>query len=80
MDVPPGTGTVVLVVLGVAVLYLGECLVWPYARCPRCDGGRMYSPDRKSWRPCRRCRGSGQRLRVGRRLLNYWWTRYREGR
>lgn len=68
---PPGTGYVVLVALGAAVVYVVECAVWPFGKCPRCSGsGRRYSPDGVHWRDCRRCRGLGKRLRIGRRVWN----------
>ncbi len=55
----------------VTVCYLGTCWVWPFANCRRCGGlGRFHSPSGRAWRPCRRCKGSGGRLRFGRRVLN----------
>lgn len=58
-----------------AVVWLGgyvvACLIWPFAACLKCKGGgRFRSPTGKAWRLCRRCKGSGTRVRVGRRL----WT------
>ncbi|MFI6238313.1 hypothetical protein ACIBEF_00375 [Micromonospora sp. NPDC050795] len=70
-SLPPGTTTVVLVILGLAGLYLLECLIWPNARCDRCKGGGIHmSPDGQHWRDCRTCESSGKRHRPGRRLLN----------
>jgi hypothetical protein len=64
----------VALVLGVIVLgggYLLLCRIWPYAACRKCGGtGKHRSPTRGSWRKCRRCKGSGTRLRFGRKLLN----------
>jgi DnaJ-class molecular chaperone len=63
-----------LVVLGLALLagYALVCRVWPYAACGRCDGrGEHSSPSGKTYRECRRCKGSGRRLRLGRRLWDH---------
>lgn len=53
-------------------LYAGVCAVWPWGSCGRCEGGRKYQPfsGRRNWRDCRKCGGSGRRVRVGRRF----WT------
>ncbi|WP_229401889.1 hypothetical protein [Micromonospora okii] len=68
---PPGTGTVALVILGLAALYVAECLIWPYGRCTRCEGGGIHmGPDGQHWRDCHACGGSGKRHRPGRRLMN----------
>lgn len=60
--------TIVLLIVG----YLLACWIWPFAACRRCDGdGKFRSPSGKAWRPCRKCRGTGARLRIGRRVWNY---------
>jgi hypothetical protein len=65
--------TVPLIVVILALWYIGNCWWFPFARCRRCDGaGRFMSSGRSVWRICRRCRGSGSRLRVGRRVWNYF--------
>jgi hypothetical protein len=57
-------------VLAAAVLYVVECVVWPYRRCWPCRGtGRLYSPITRSWRECR-CGGDGQAIRWGRRVFD----------
>lgn len=44
---------------------------WPWANCRRCHGnGKSRSPSGKAFRRCPRCKGSGRRLRLGRRVLN----------
>ena len=59
-------------VLLLAVVYVIECIVWPFAKCPRCHGsGKRGRKDGKVFRLCRRCKTTGRRLRVGRRLWNY---------
>lgn len=61
----------VLATTAVTVGYMVACRIWPYAACVACDGaGRHRSPSGKAWRTCRRCRGTGARLRVGRWLWN----------
>lgn len=68
---PPGTGSVVLVVTALALLYLASCAWWPFANCWCCGGsGRHSRGDRKVFRNCRWCRGSGRKLRLGRRFYN----------
>lgn len=55
-----------------ALVYAVQCWWWPYAACLKCDGaGRFRSPTGRAWRNCRRCGGSGTRVRVGRRLLTW---------
>jgi hypothetical protein len=74
---PPGTGSVALVAVGAAVLYVIECLIWPHERCPRCKGGGVHiAPDGDHWRDCRTCTGTGRRHRLGRRL----WDTFRRNR
>ena len=69
----PGAGWLVLVALVVAVGYVIACALWPFAACHGCSGsGKSRSPSGKAWRPCRRCKGTGARVRVGRRLWAAW--------
>jgi len=52
--------------------YLLACWIWPFAACLTCSGdGKRRSPSGKAWRTCKRCGGSGARLRIGRRVWNY---------
>jgi hypothetical protein len=64
-----------LLLAGTAVLaglaYAASCWLWPFRHCRRCDGGRIHRDDRKVFRLCRRCKGTGRRLRLGRRLYNH---------
>lgn len=71
-----GTAVVVAVTvltgLVAAAAYWVACLLWPFTACLKCDGdGKTRSPSGKTWRPCRRCDGTGRRLRVGRHVINY---------
>lgn len=69
----PLIGALFLVALVVGALYFLACWWWPLTSCLRCSGdGKHRSPWGGSWRRCRRCNGSGERIRVGRRL----WTRF----
>lgn len=67
--------TATAVVVAVAA-YAAACAFWPYAPCPRCAGtGKRKSPSGRYWRDCKRCKASGKRLRLGRRIFNFWHTR-----
>lgn len=69
-----GAGALALAVLALAAAYLAACAMWPFAACRLCGGrGRIPSPSGRAWRICRWCKGTGGRLRAGRRL----WTALR---
>ncbi len=61
---------IVIGVIGVG--YYGSLLLNPWVRCSKCHG----NPRREGWlfrrahHICPKCRGTGQQLRLGRRLLN----------
>ncbi|GAA0469441.1 hypothetical protein Aca07nite_27850 [Actinoplanes capillaceus] len=64
----------ILAALGYAAFYLIGCAIFPFGRCRRrrCEGGRVYSrANRKVFRECRRCEGTGKRVRIGRRVYEY---------
>lgn len=72
---------------GVAALaglvYVGESAWFLFGWCKcvfGCEGGRHYSKDRKHHHDCRWCRGSGRRLRIGRRVFNYFERKRRVAR
>lgn len=47
------------------VVYLLACRIWPYVKCPRCNGGgRHPSPTGAAFRLCSRCGGTGRKRRV----------------
>lgn len=48
---------------------------WPYGRCPACQGrkGRGAGSTDQAYNRCRRCRGSGERIRP----LALMWARHR---
>ena len=63
------------VVIGVAAVlfagYLIGCSIWPYGPCLSCIAhrGRSRGSTGRRWGRCKRCRGSGERIRWGHRLL-----------
>jgi len=62
----------VLTGLVAGAVYWVACLLWPFASCVKCNGdGKTRSPSGKAWRECRRCGGTGRRLRWGRHVINY---------
>jgi Zn finger protein HypA/HybF involved in hydrogenase expression len=69
----------VLAAAGALALYLVTCRIWPYGNCRRCHGSsKLHSPTGRSFRPCPRCKSTGRRLRIGRRVLNYMSARARD--
>jgi hypothetical protein len=49
--------------------YAISCAIWPFRACRRCGGiGRFRSPSGRAWRNCRSCRGTGAKIRLGRRI------------
>ncbi len=59
--------------VGAAVLagYLIACSIWPYGPCFGCTGhrGRNRGSNSRRWGRCKRCKGSGERIRWGYRLV-----------
>lgn len=64
----PSTRAVV-VSLGLAGLYVLSTLIFPLTACGACADGKHHSPSAQNWRSCRKCRGSGKKLRLIPRLL-----------
>ncbi|MER6782715.1 MULTISPECIES: hypothetical protein [unclassified Streptomyces] len=72
-----------LLLLSLAV-YAALCAASPFATCRKCDGigARITTNARgltKVKGPCRRCKGQGKRLRLGRRLHNHSRDVHRAG-
>ncbi len=64
-------GTVALVAAVLLVAYIAACAIYPFTAHGRCNGtGKLRSPSGKAWRTCRGCKGSGRKLRIGRRLFD----------
>jgi hypothetical protein len=55
----------------VLALYLIGCTIWPYGPCMGCIShrGRNRGSTGSRWGRCKRCKGSGERIRWGYRLL-----------
>lgn len=74
------TLTATLATIVAAAGYAISCAFWPFAACLSCRGdGVKRSPTGRSWRTCKRCKGSGARLRIGRRVWNRWQGVKRDG-
>jgi hypothetical protein len=53
--------------------YLTLCWIKPFRACRKCGGrGRLATPLGRLTRQCRRCRGTGLRLRLGRHAINHY--------
>ncbi|MEW1634493.1 hypothetical protein AB0469_10505 [Streptomyces sp. NPDC093801] len=71
-------------ILAALAAYTLLCMASPFGTCRKCDGaGAKPTVNRagkvKKVRPCRRCKGQGKRLRVGRRLHNHSRQIHRAG-
>lgn len=61
----------VLLLLGCGAVWVIGLLLWPYTACSRCGGsGRNTGSNGKRWGTCRKCKGTGRRLRFGARLVH----------
>ncbi|MBW1604190.1 hypothetical protein JJV70_19215 [Streptomyces sp. JJ66] len=72
------------ILLLVTFCYLALCAASPYGDCRKCNGiGFALRTDRrgtpKRGRVCRRCRGHGKRVRIGRAAFNHTHRLYRDG-
>jgi hypothetical protein len=70
--------------LGVTLCYAAVCAGSPFGRCRKCSGlGFAATVTRrgtvKRGKTCRRCKGTGHRIRVGRWIFNRVQRLYREG-
>ncbi|MFD9608771.1 hypothetical protein ACFWWS_05345 [Streptomyces sp. NPDC059083] len=73
-----------LLLLATLAGYTLLCAASPFGTCRTCRGlGGKVVLDRKGRpkkaKPCRRCKGHGKRLRVGRRLHNHGRDLHRAG-
>ncbi|MGW5560798.1 hypothetical protein ACWER9_26690 [Micromonospora sp. NPDC003944] len=68
-----------LATLGYAACYLAVCAASPWGRCGRCHGARYQRTAIGTRRDCRRCDGTGIRVRPGRRLIDFIRAEYRDG-
>lgn len=71
--------TPALIATTVLAAYALACWWLPFGRCQSCSGrGHRTTMLLHRIRTCRRCRGSGKRLRHGRRLYNHLSRVHRE--
>lgn len=70
----------ILVPLVVTLRYAMACWIHPFATCRKCHGKR-HLPNRigRGTHECRRCEGTGLRLRWGRHAFNFARRLYRDG-
>lgn len=64
--------------------YAALCAISPYGPCRSCNGFGFHLTTTLSGRPkrgrdCRRCKGHGIRLRLGRRIFNFFAALRRNG-
>jgi hypothetical protein len=64
-------GAVVLVLAALAVVWLVRAWLWPFAPCRWCKGRKTNrGSTRKRFGNCRRCGGTGHRIRFGARTVH----------
>lgn len=64
-------GRVLLAALALLAVYAAACWWWPFTSHGRCNGtGKLRSPGGKTFRRCPGCKGTGTKLRAGRRLFD----------
>ena len=59
--------------LAVAAFWVVRGVLFPWIPCPNCEGSSKFR-DGKAWRSCRRCGGTGKRVRPIRRVVG-WFIR-----
>lgn len=66
-----------LAIIVLAVGYYLSCRWWPYGPCLGCIGhqGRNRGSNSRRFGTCKRCKGSGKRIRIGARI----WKTIKEG-
>lgn len=67
-----GFAAIVLAVAGIGVL--ADLRFRPYERCPSCRDrpGKSRWSNNEVWNRCRRCGGTGKRIRRGSRIFRKW--------
>lgn len=80
----PSTLLAIACLLVVTLSYASLCAGSPFGNCRKCRGlGFALKTDRrgkpKRGKPCRRCKGHGKRIRVGRHLFNLAARIHRDG-
>lgn len=66
------TSAVTIPALFITIRYVAKCCIQPFGTCRKCQGKR-HLPKRigRGTHECRRCKGTGLRLRWGRHLFNF---------
>ena len=80
----PPTLLAIVATLALIVVTLGDlgwCWLVPFGPCRRCTGtGSLRNPIlRRTFRDCPRCDGTGRRVRLGRRVVEYLRAEYERG-
>lgn len=81
-----GALAAIAIALAAVAWYPLSCLVHPLRDCWCCKGAGVHRPTddrgrpRRIARPCRWCRQTGKRWRIGRRIWNRMRARHREAR
>lgn len=75
MEVLTATG----LVLAAPAYYAALCWIRPFGPCRACKGDGATITRRGIAKPCRRCKTTGLRLRVGRRIHNRASALHRAG-
>ncbi|MGH4027843.1 hypothetical protein ACQB60_02765 [Actinomycetota bacterium Odt1-20B] len=80
---PPALLAITLTI-GITLCYAALCAGSPFGDCRKCSGiGHLIKTDRKGrpkrGKPCRRCKTTGKRIRLGRHLYNLCSRTYRAG-
>ena len=70
-----------LIIAGYTLYYLAACAIFPFGACRRCKGaGKLRTPiSRRMFRLCPRCDGTGRRVRIGRRIYEYFRREHAKG-
>lgn len=53
-------------VTGALVWFAVRDWAFPYGRCSKCEGGKIWNARRTAFKRCTKCKGKGERLRAGR--------------
>lgn len=72
------SGLLFLALIVLTLGYLGLCWIWPFRPCRHCRGYGRFTGPMRGIRLCRRCDGTGLKLRAGRRVWNAGAKTYRD--
>lgn len=66
--------TALLIALSALAVYAFAVWAFPFGKCMWCRGDGI-----RGGTYCRRCNGAGRRVRLGRRIVEWWRREYRDG-